>query len=157
MLFRSLSVSGFTCSLIPGIAIDPSGLDRLMGSLGVRQRKDGGFVYLDTPPNLQPGARSYFGAASNAVAAYLLAGDATGRLTVVTGQPLGEHLDRLARIRALLLERLSPMTAADLHRPRHLERYDAAADWILHHLLQHEAEHRAHIALLRDTFRAGDG
>jgi hypothetical protein len=62
------------------------------------------------------------------------------------------HLERLAAIRAYLLERLHPITNDDFHRPRHLERYDAAPDWVLHHLLQHEAEHRSHIAWLRDTF-----
>jgi hypothetical protein len=78
--------------------------------------------------------------------------DAGGRLLSVTGEPLSTHLGRLARIRSLLLDRLRPMAADDFHRPRRLERYDAAPDWILHHLLQHEAEHRSHIALLRDTF-----
>jgi hypothetical protein len=78
--------------------------------------------------------------------------DGTGRLIQVDDQPLTVHIERLARIRAYLLERLRPMSNADFHRPRHLERYDAAPDWILHHLLQHEAEHRTHIAWLRDTY-----
>jgi uncharacterized damage-inducible protein DinB len=29
---------------------------------------------------------------------------------------------------------------------------DVAPDWALHHLIQHEAEHRAQIAWLRDTY-----
>jgi hypothetical protein len=78
--------------------------------------------------------------------------DGTGRLIQVDGQPMTTHLERLAAIRAYLLERLHPITNDDFHRPRHLERYDAAPDWVLHHLLQHEAEHRSHIAWLRDTF-----
>jgi uncharacterized damage-inducible protein DinB len=28
-----------------------------------------------------------------------------------------------------------------------------SADWVLHHLIQHESEHRAQIAALRDAFR----
>jgi hypothetical protein len=29
-----------------------------------------------------------------------------------------------------------------------------APDWAVHHILQHEAEHRSHIAWLRDTYKA---
>ena len=78
--------------------------------------------------------------------------DGTGRLIQVDGQTLTEHLARLAAIRAYLLDRLRSMTADDFHRPRRLADYDAAPDWVIHHLLQHEAEHRSHIAWLRDTY-----
>lgn len=78
--------------------------------------------------------------------------DGTGRLIQVDGLPLTTHLERLAAVRALLLERLRPMSNDDFHRARRLADYDAAPDWVLHHLLQHEAEHRSHIAWLRDTF-----
>jgi uncharacterized damage-inducible protein DinB len=78
--------------------------------------------------------------------------DASGRLTEVEGEPLETHLERLRRVRAYLVDRLRPMANAEFHRVRHLEPYDVAPDWVLHHLLQHEAEHRAHIAWVRDTF-----
>ena len=73
------AVLGLHAAARRGIAIDRRGLDRYMDSLGVRQVRDGGFVYLDRLPSQQPSAKSYFGAASNATAAYLLAGEATGR------------------------------------------------------------------------------
>jgi hypothetical protein len=76
-------------------------------------------------------------------------------LSRIDGQTLDEHLARLAAIRSFVLERLSPMTNEEFHRVRSLERYDVAPDWALHHILQHEAEHRAHIAWLRDTFAPG--
>ncbi len=79
--------------------------------------------------------------------------EGTGRLTQVDGETLETHLARLAAVRGLLLDRLRPMTNDDFHRPRRLADYDAAPDWVLHHLLQHEAEHRSHIAWLRDTYR----
>ena len=63
-----------------------------------------------------------------------------------------DHIDRLAAVRAWVLERLRTMTNDDFHRVRSLEPYDVAPDWCLHHILQHEAEHRSHVALLRDTF-----
>lgn len=73
-------------------------------------------------------------------------------LTRIDGQTLDEHVARLAAIRAYVLEKLRPMSNDDFHRIRSLERYDVAPDWAVHHILQHEAEHRAHIAWLRDTY-----
>ena len=81
--------------------------------------------------------------------------DDEGRLTRIGGQPLATHLDRLARIRAFLIDELRGMSADELHAPRSRARYDVSPAWVLHHLLQHEAEHRSHIAWLRDTYSAG--
>jgi len=78
--------------------------------------------------------------------------DGTGRLIQVDGASMASHLERLAAVRTYLLERLRPMTGVEFHRVRQLADYDAAPDWIVHHVLQHEAEHRSHIAWLRDTF-----
>jgi hypothetical protein len=75
-------------------------------------------------------------------------------LSRIDGQSLEQHLERLAAIRRWVLEQLKPMTNEDFHRVRSLDDYDAAPDWVLHHVLQHEAEHRSHIAWLRDTFAA---
>ena len=80
--------------------------------------------------------------------------DGTGRLIQVDGQPIDVHLERLSAVRRYVLERLTPTTNEDFHRVRRLAAYDAAPDWVLHHLLQHEAEHRSHIAWLRDTYPA---
>ena len=73
-------------------------------------------------------------------------------LSRIDGQSLDEHLARLAAIRAYVLEQLRPMSNDAFHTIRRFERYDAAPDWVIHHLLQHEAEHRSHIAWLRDTY-----
>jgi len=77
--------------------------------------------------------------------------DDAGRLAQVPSEPLGRSLDRLARVRAYLLETLRSMDDRDLHRPRAQPAYDVTPAWALHHLIQHEAEHRAHIAFVRDT------
>ncbi len=77
------------------------------------------------------------------------------RLTPVTGMTMDEHLDRLAAVRSMLLERLRPMSVEEFHRPRPSEGYDVTPAWVLHHLLQHEAEHRAHIAWVREEWRRG--
>jgi uncharacterized damage-inducible protein DinB len=78
--------------------------------------------------------------------------DAEGRLSPVPDEPLERALARLERVRRLLLEELRPMSDADLHRPRQLPDHHVTPAWVLHHLLQHEAEHRAHMALVRDLY-----
>lgn len=77
-----------------------------------------------------------------------------GRLTSVKGLPLSEHWARLDMVRGLLLEAYQKMTAADFRQPRHLEEYDVTPEWVLHHLCQHEAEHRAELAALRQAAAA---
>ncbi|MGI8871581.1 MAG: DinB family protein [Candidatus Limnocylindria bacterium] len=77
--------------------------------------------------------------------------DSEGRLAQVAGVPLAEHLERLAAVRRLLLDHMRPMDAEAYHALRHRDSWDVSADWVVHHLLQHEAEHRAQIAWLRDT------
>ena len=79
--------------------------------------------------------------------------DGEGTLTVVRGETIAVHLERLAAVRVLVHEHLAPMSVEDFHRPRARDRYDVTPAWVLHHLLQHEAEHRAHIARVRDAIR----
>jgi hypothetical protein len=73
-------------------------------------------------------------------------------LSRVDGQSLEQHVERLAGVRRWVMERLTPMANEEFHRVRSFEDYDVAPDWALHHILQHEAEHRSHICWLRDTF-----
>jgi uncharacterized damage-inducible protein DinB len=75
--------------------------------------------------------------------------DDRGELTHVEGETLAQHLDRLAQVRGILLERLRPMPAEDFHTARAREDYDVSPAWVLHHLLQHEAEHRSEIVRLK--------
>jgi len=81
--------------------------------------------------------------------------DEAGILSVLAGESLDDHLARLARVRAVMLERLLGTTTADLHRPRTLPAYDVTPAWVLHHLAQHEAEHRAEIGAALQRFTAG--
>jgi hypothetical protein len=74
-------------------------------------------------------------------------------LSRVDGLSIDDHVARLDAVRRYAMDHLRPMSNDDFHRARTLERYDVAPDWVVHHLLQHEAEHRSHIAWLRDTFR----
>jgi uncharacterized damage-inducible protein DinB len=75
--------------------------------------------------------------------------DAQGQLTQISGFSLAEHLARLATVRGLLLDVFQQMDLADFRRVRTLPYYDVTPEWVLHHLMQHEAEHRSQIGALR--------
>lgn len=72
-----------------------------------------------------------------------------GQLTPIQGESLEAHLSRLDAGRALLLEGLKGMTGEDFQRLRRLEDYEVTPEWVLHHLMQHEAEHRGQILEIR--------
>ena len=76
--------------------------------------------------------------------------DARGRLTRVEGVGLDEHLGRLDAIRDRLLAAFREMSVEEFRRTRHLPHYDVTPEWVLHHLMQHEAEHRGQIGVLRE-------
>jgi uncharacterized damage-inducible protein DinB len=75
------------------------------------------------------------------------------RLSPVTGFTLEDHVHRLAEIRAILIEQVRSISLEDFHTLRRLEACDVSPAWVLHHLLQHEAEHRAHVAWMREEWR----
>ena len=75
--------------------------------------------------------------------------DANGRLTVVAGVRLDEHLKRFDAVRKVLLDCFKAMTVDDFRRPRSLPDYDVSPEEVLHHLMQHEAEHRGEMATIR--------
>jgi uncharacterized damage-inducible protein DinB len=76
--------------------------------------------------------------------------DDSGALTAPPPTPLDAHLRRLDLVRERLLGVFSTMTADDFRRPRTLPEYAITPEWTLHHLMQHEADHRGQIATLRD-------
>ncbi|HVE75441.1 MAG TPA: DinB family protein [Actinomycetota bacterium] len=81
--------------------------------------------------------------------------DEAGVLTSVQGRSLEEHIAQLNAIRDTFLEKLSGMTLEDFHRPRSLPRYHVSPAWVLHHLSQHEAEHRGEIESVVSCLTAG--
>lgn len=76
--------------------------------------------------------------------------DAAGRLTPAPGYTLDQHVDRLETVRGRLLAAFAEMDLADFRRERSLPRYDVTPEWVLHHLAQHEAEHRGQIGSIVD-------
>ena len=72
-----------------------------------------------------------------------------GRLTPVPGQTVADLLDRLITVRRHLLEDLAALTDADYRTERGAESGVTTPEWVLHHLRQHEAEHRGQIQSIR--------
>ncbi len=81
--------------------------------------------------------------------------DAESRLSTVIAEPLDAHLERLARVRDRLLVVFRDMSVEEFRRARYLPRYDVTPEWVLRHLIQHEAEHRGHIGVLRARAEGG--
>lgn len=75
--------------------------------------------------------------------------DEAGILTGVAGVSLTEHLERLAQVRATLVKRVAPMSIEGFTTARQRIDYDVSPVWVIHHLLQHESEHRSEIGWLK--------
>ena len=75
--------------------------------------------------------------------------DAT--LSPFTGDTLEQHLARLKTVRTMLVDAVRTMSADQLHELRPRDDYDVSAAWVLHHLMQHEAEHRSQIGSVRES------
>ena len=71
--------------------------------------------------------------------------DSHGVLANLEGESLATHRARLAAVRARVLDSLRAIDIVDFHRLRRLPQYDVSPAWVLHHLAQHEAEHRSEI------------
>jgi uncharacterized damage-inducible protein DinB len=75
--------------------------------------------------------------------------DERGRLTLVMGETLEHHLQRLDAVRAHFLEVFRRISVDEFRRPRTFDDYVVTPEWVIHHLIQHEAEHRGQIGEIR--------
>jgi uncharacterized damage-inducible protein DinB len=76
--------------------------------------------------------------------------DAHGALTAPPAMSMDQHLQRLDIVRDRLLAAFATLTPEEFRRPRTMPRYTITPGFTLHHLMQHEAEHRGQIVTLRD-------
>lgn len=75
-----------------------------------------------------------------------------GKLTSVTSESIEQHLHRLQIVRDKLLYHFQQMDVQDFKRPRQLPEYDVTPEWVLYHLVEHEAHHRGQVfAMLPKT------
>jgi uncharacterized damage-inducible protein DinB len=75
--------------------------------------------------------------------------DEQEHLTRTPGASLQEHLQRLEKVRANLMEEFLSINIEDFRRVRYLPEENVTPEWVVHHLIQHEAEHRGHIQTVR--------
>jgi uncharacterized damage-inducible protein DinB len=80
--------------------------------------------------------------------------DDGGHLTFAQGVRLDAHLLRLDAVRERVLAAFSGMSLKEFRRERNLPDYTVTPEWVLHHLMQHEAEHRGEIEMLRVVMTA---
>jgi uncharacterized damage-inducible protein DinB len=75
--------------------------------------------------------------------------DEQGRLSLIRGVRLSDHIHRLDVVRECLLAAFRDMTVREFRRLHSFPAYDVTPEWVLHHLIQHEADHCGQIELLR--------
>ena len=75
----------------------------------------------------------------------------------VRSYELAWYLSRLEDVRRRVLAAFRAMDLADYRRVRRLDYADITPEWTLHHLMQHEAEHRGELAALRARAEAAIG
>ena len=80
-----------------------------------------------------------------------------GRLTPIRALTLDEHVDRLASVRTHFLEDVRVVTDDGFRRPHKTESGVVTPEWVLHHLQQHEAEHRGQIQTIRKALETPPG
>jgi len=69
-----------------------------------------------------------------------------GRLTPVVGESLDRHVERLGWVRERLLDEVRSLTDDELHAVRETDGDGTVTpQWVFHHLMQHEAEHRGQL------------
>ena len=78
--------------------------------------------------------------------------DQDGNLTTVPGISLQVHLQRLAAMREYFMEAMLGITDDEFRRVRSFPDYQVTPQWTIHHLMQHEAEHRGQIMMIREAY-----
>ena len=78
-----------------------------------------------------------------------------GRLSPVDGFSSANHLERLATVRAHFLDDIRRLDPARFRHSNELEEFPSTPQWVLHHLCQHEAEHRGQIQSIRSALLVG--
>jgi uncharacterized damage-inducible protein DinB len=75
--------------------------------------------------------------------------DEEGRLAGTDELGLAAHVKRLDTVRGRLIAAFRGITRLELRRERELPDYTVTPEWVIHHLMQHEAEHRGEIGMVR--------
>ncbi|WP_040203571.1 DinB family protein [Neobacillus jeddahensis] len=66
-------------------------------------------------------------------------------LTHIEGETIEEHVQRLQAVRAEVLSHFRTVDLVGWRTPRTLDPYDVTPEWVIYHLIEHEAHHRGQI------------
>jgi uncharacterized damage-inducible protein DinB len=78
--------------------------------------------------------------------------DQDGNLTTVPGISLRAHQQRLAAMREYFMDAMLDITDDEFRRARSFPDYLVTPQWVIHHLMQHEAEHRGEIMMIQEAY-----
>ncbi len=67
------------------------------------------------------------------------------RLSSVAGEDAASHFARLDQVRETFKATFRGMSLVEWRRPRVLQDYDVTPEWVVYHLIEHEAHHRGQI------------
>lgn len=79
--------------------------------------------------------------------------DSDGNLTVIPKVALETHLERLTIMRENFMNTMRAITGEDFRRVRSFPDYQVTPEWVIHHLMQHEAENRGQIMGIREAYQ----
>ncbi|MGG3468695.1 DinB family protein [Neobacillus pocheonensis] len=71
--------------------------------------------------------------------------NASGELALFQGETIEAHFDRMDSVREIFLSHFRTMEMEDWRKPRVLPNYDVTPEWVVYHLIEHEAHHRGQI------------
>ena len=77
-----------------------------------------------------------------------------GILTNIKQESLNDHLQRLAEVRDYFLKSFRDISDDEFLRVRKFPDYEVTPRWTIHHLMQHEAEHRGEIMVVDGAWRS---
>ena len=77
--------------------------------------------------------------------------DSNGNLSIVESESIEVHIERLDLVRRFFLAAFYSMPVSEFRRCRYVDDYKVTPEWVIHHLMQHEAEHRGLIAEMRKS------
>jgi uncharacterized damage-inducible protein DinB len=78
--------------------------------------------------------------------------DESGNLFNISGDSLESHILRLRTMRECFLKSLQGMSIEEFRRVRSFTDYQVTPEWVIQHLMQHEAEHRGQIMTIREAW-----
>jgi uncharacterized damage-inducible protein DinB len=77
--------------------------------------------------------------------------DQDGNLTNSPGISLPVHLQRLTSVRKYFMDAVLDITDDEFQRVRLFPDYKVTPQWVIYHLMQHEAEHWGQIMTIREA------